>query len=243
MRGLRLAVLLVGAAALAAVHRSRVVGAGCAHWPLRDVRVYWWGGQPPPPPGRCTPARAQFSFTYPPFAAAAVPARGHRIPGGLAGRPSSTVVSVAALVALVGMSLAAAGVRPRPETVLAITALSAVAVAGGVHAAPGRDQSGHSRAGGLGPAPAARWRLVAGDRYRGRGRDQADPADLRGLPGAHPPGSGSDRPRPAAFAATVATGFGWLPGASRVFWLDGVFAARTGSGTQPTRRTSRWPGR
>ncbi|MGH3150088.1 MAG: glycosyltransferase family 87 protein, partial [Streptosporangiaceae bacterium] len=119
--GRRKAVLLVGAAALA-LYIAPGLSAPGAHWPLRDVRVYWWGGQHA---ARALYAvHAQFSFTYPPFAAALFRLGTTGTEGWLAA--VITVVSVGALVALVWMSLTAAGVRPRPETVLAITALSAL---------------------------------------------------------------------------------------------------------------------
>jgi len=40
-----------------------------AHWPLRDMHVYWWGGQQPALGGPLYAPGAPYSFTYPPFAA------------------------------------------------------------------------------------------------------------------------------------------------------------------------------
>ncbi|MGH3154260.1 MAG: glycosyltransferase 87 family protein, partial [Streptosporangiaceae bacterium] len=181
-------------------------------------------------------AHAQFSFTYPPFAAALFRLGTTGTEGWLAA--VITVVSVGALVALVWMSLAAAGVRPRPETVLAITALSALLwpVAYTLH---------------LGEVNLVIAVLVGSDLLR-----QRDGGWWQGIATGVAAGIKltplifvvylliTRRPRAAAtaagaFAATIAAGWLLLPGASRVFWLDGVFAAqsRVGNAANPSNQS------
>ena len=63
-------------------------------------------------------------------------------------------------------------------------------LAGGLHAAPGRDRPDRGRAGRGRPAGPTGRQPVAGDRHRAGRRDQAHPADLRGLPAADPPRPG-----------------------------------------------------
>ena len=217
----RVAVLLVGVAALLLYVIPGLQNPG-AHWPLRDVRVYWWGGQHA---GRALySAHAPFSFTYPPFAAAVFRFGTPGPEGWLAA--VITVVSIASLVVLVWLSLAAAGVRPSAETVFAVTALSALLwpVAYTLH---------------LGEVNLLVAALVAVDLLR-----QRDGGWWQGI------GTGlaagikltplvfviyllvTRRLRAAAtaagaFAATIAAGWLLLPAASRVFWLDGVFAAQS----------------
>ena len=97
--------------------------APAAHWPLWDVRVYWWGGQQATGGGGAlyVPG-AQLNFTYPPFAA--------RLFAVFAGAPigvlkaALTAGSVAGLAVLAGLSLGAAGVRPRAESVFAMSAIA-----------------------------------------------------------------------------------------------------------------------
>jgi len=231
--GRRMAVLLAGAAALV-LYVAPGLSAPGSHWPLRDVRVYWWGGQHASQ--ALYSAHAEFSFTYPPFAAALFRLGSTGTEGWLAA--VITVVSIGALVALVCMSLAAAGVRPRPETVFAIAALSALLwpVAYTLH---------------LGEINLVVAVLVGWDLLRER-----DGAWWQGI------GTGvaagikltplifvvylliTRRPRAAAtaagaFAATIAAGWLLLPAASRVFWLDGVFAAqsRVGNVANPSNQS------
>ena len=98
--------------------------------------------------------------------------------------------SLVALPVLCGQALAACGVRRRPEIVFAVSALALQTwpVAYTLHlgevnlilaALIGADLL---RRAGRG--------LVAGHRDRAGRRDQAHPADLRGLPAAHPPDAG-----------------------------------------------------
>src|SRR6266704_1290834 len=97
VRGVRVAVVLVGVAALL-VYVLPGLSAPAAHWPLWDVRVYWWGGRQAAAGGGALYApSAPFSFTYPPFVA---------------------------LLVLCGQALAACGVRRRPETIFAVSALA-----------------------------------------------------------------------------------------------------------------------
>ena len=134
-----------------------------------------------------------------------------------------TAGSIAALVGLCWLALGAAGVRPRPATVFAVAALAlltwpvdytlhlgeidlivAALVGADLLRPPGR-------------------RPVAGDRHRAGRRDQAHPADLRGLPAAHPPRPGG-RHRRRELRRHDRRGPGsCCPPQSRVFWLDGVF--------------------
>ena len=201
------------------------------------------GGAGIRPPGAAVRPGGQFSFTYPPFAAALFRLGAASIGGLAGGRHHGGEHPRAGRAGLDG-----AGRRPG---------------CGGAR----RPCSRSRRAGpadwpvdytlhlgevnlivaalvGRGPAPAARRRLVAGDSHRGGGRDQADPADLRGLPAADPPHPGRrhrgrDLRRPRSSSGLVL-----LPAPSRVFWLGGVFwQPRAGSATRPTRPTSRWPGR
>ena len=97
--------------------------APAAHWPLWDVRVYWWGGQQATAGGGALYAPgAPFSFTYPPFAALLFAA--------FAGAPIGVLKSVltagslVALAVLCGQALGAAGVRRRPESVFAVSAIA-----------------------------------------------------------------------------------------------------------------------
>src|SRR6266704_3505453 len=119
VRGVRVAVVLVGVAALL-VYVLPGLSAPAAHWPLWDVRVYWWGGRQAAAGGGALYAPgAPFSFTYPPFAALV-----------FAGATSAAVLkvvltagSLVALVVLCGQSLSAAGVRPRADTIFLVSAL------------------------------------------------------------------------------------------------------------------------
>lgn len=120
-RWVRVATMLAGLAALMAYLLPRLAGPG-AHWPLWDVRVYWWGGRQATRGGALYAPGTRYSFTYPPFAAALFSLAARMPEGALAA--VITVASIGALAALCALSLDAAGVRRRPETVLAVTALA-----------------------------------------------------------------------------------------------------------------------
>ena len=205
-----------------------------AHWPLWDVRVYGWGGRQAAAGGGALYAPgAPFSFTYPPFAAVLFAA--------FAGAPAGvlkialTAGSLVALPVLCGQSLAAAGVRRRPETVFAVSALALLTrpVAYTLH---------------LGEINLILAALIGADLLR-----RQDGAWWQGI------GTGlaagikltplifvaylalTGRLRAAvtaagAFALTLAAGFAWLPGRSRAFWLGGVFydQSRVGDPANPS---------
>ena len=113
--------MLAGLAALAVYLRPGLAAPG-AHWPLWDVRVYWWGGQQAARGGALYAPGARYSFTYPPFAAALFALAAPAPEGELAA--VITAASIGALAVLCALSLGAAGVRRRPETVFAVTALA-----------------------------------------------------------------------------------------------------------------------
>ena len=93
------------------------------HWPLWDVRVYWWGGQQATAGGGAMYAPGTLlTFTYPPFAALLFAVFAGAPIGVLKG--VLTVGSLVALVALCGLSLGVAGVRRRPESVFAMSAIA-----------------------------------------------------------------------------------------------------------------------
>jgi alpha-1,2-mannosyltransferase len=190
------------------------------HWPMWDVRVYWWGGQQVSRGGALYAAGSPYNFTYPPFAALLFATTAGTSIGVL--KTVITVASVVALIALCGLSLGAAGLRRRPDTVFALTALSLLAwpVADTLHlgemdlilaALIGADLLRRNDGGwwqGIGVGLAASIKLtplifvaylLLTRRYR---------AAVTAV---------------ATFAATVAVGFAVLPAQSRVFWLDGVF--------------------
>ncbi len=225
--------VLVGAVALAA-YLIPGLPDPAAHWPLWDVRVYAWGGRQAAAGGGALYAPgAAFSFTYPPFAAVLFAA--------FAGTPAGvlkivlTAASLVALAVLCGQSLAAAGVRPRPETVFAVSALALLTrpVAYTLH---------------LGEINLILAALIGTDLLR-----REDGAWWQGI------GTGlaagikltplifvaylvlTRRTRAAAtacvtFALTVAAGFAWLPGWSRTFWLGGLFydQRRVGNPANPS---------
>jgi alpha-1,2-mannosyltransferase len=219
-RGLRLAAVLVGVAALLVYVLPQLL-VPAAHWPLWDVRVYWWGGRQAAAGGGALylPA-APFSFTYPPFAALLFAADAGASASAL--KVALTAGSLAALPLLCGQSLAAAGVRLRAETIFAISAVALLtwpvaytlhlgeinlilAVLVGVDLLRRRDGGWWQ---GIGTGLAAGIKLtplvfVAYLLLTGR---------LRAAVTAF-----------ATFAATVAAGFLWLPARSRTFWLGGVF--------------------
>ena len=232
-RGVRVAVVLVGVLALV-VYVLPGLLAPAANWPLWDVRVYWWGGQQAAAGGGGLYAPgAPFSFTYPPFAAllfalgAGAPVAATKI--------ALTVGSLVALPVLCGQALAACGVRRRPETIFAVSALALLTwpVTYTLH---------------LGEVNLILAALVGADLLRRR-----DGAWWQGI------GTGlaagvkltplifvaylllTGRVRAAvtagtAFAVTVAAGFAWLPARSRAFWLGGMFynQSRIGNPANPT---------
>ncbi|HEY2284385.1 MAG TPA: glycosyltransferase 87 family protein [Streptosporangiaceae bacterium] len=218
-RWVRAALVLAGLAALAVYLHPGLAAPG-VHWPLWDVRVYWWGGQQAARGGALYAPGARYSFTYPPFAAALFALAAPAPEGALAA--VITVASTGALAVLCALSLGAAGVRRRPETVFAVTALALLTcpVAYTLHlgevnlilaALAGTDllrRHDGSWWQGIGTGLAAGIKLtplifVAYLLITRRVRAAATAA--------------------GTFAATVAIGFVLLPSPSRVFWLDGVF--------------------
>ena len=203
------------------------LAAPAAHWPLWDVRVYWWGGrQAAAGGGGLYAPAAPFSFTYPPFAALLFSAGAGASVSAM--QIALTIGSVVALAVVCAQALAASGVRRRPETVFAVSALALQTwpVAYTLH---------------LGEVNLILGALIGADLLQLRG-----PAALRD--GAWWQGVGTGlaagikltplifvayllltrRVRAAVtaavtFAATVGAGFIWLPGPSRAFWLSGVF--------------------
>jgi alpha-1,2-mannosyltransferase len=218
-RWARVAAVLAGLAALTA-YLLPGLAAPDAHWPLWDVHVYWWGGQQAARGGALYAPGARYSFTYPPFAAALFTIAAHAPEGDLAA--VITAASIGALVVLCALSLGTAGVRRRPETVFAVTALALLTwpVAYTLHlgevnlmlaALAGTDllrrHDGHWWQ-GIATGLAAGIKLtplifVAYLLITRRVRAATTAA--------------------ATFAATVAIGVVLLPSQSRVFWLDGVF--------------------
>jgi alpha-1,2-mannosyltransferase len=210
---------IAGLAALAIYLWSRLPEPA-AHWPLWDVRVYQWaaakvvGGAP------LYARSAPFHFTYPPFAAALF---------GIAGEAPAiylkvaiSIASVCSLLVLSALSLGAAGVRRRPDLVLAVAALSllTVPVVLTLH---------------LGETDLIVTALVASDvlRRRDGGRLQGVGIGLAAAIKLTPLifvvylwATGRTRAAAVAvgtFAVTVATGFLLLPADSHAFWLGGVF--------------------
>jgi alpha-1,2-mannosyltransferase len=215
----RTAVVLAGLAALA-VYLRPGLAAPHAYWPLRDVHVYWWGGQQAAHGAALYAPGARYSFTYPPFAAALFTITAHAPEGALAA--VLTVASTGALAVLCALSLGAAGVRRRPETVFAVTALALLTcpVAYTLH---------------LGEVNLILAALAATDLLR-----RHDGHWWQGIATGLAAGIKltplifigylliTRRVRAAAtaaatFAVTVAVGALLLPAQSRVFWLDGVF--------------------
>ena len=204
------------------------------HWPLWDVRVYWWGGQQATAGGGALYAPGTpLTFTYPPFAALLFAVFAGAPIGVLKG--VLTVSSLVALVALCGLSLGAAGVRRRPESVFAMSAIALLTwpVAYTLHlgevnlilaALIGADVLGQHDGGwwqGIGTGLAAGIKLtplifVAYLALTGRVRAAVTATGV--------------------FAATVAAGFAWLPARSRAFWLGGVFynQSRIGNPANPS---------
>jgi alpha-1,2-mannosyltransferase len=210
---------LAGVVALATYLWSRLPEPA-AHWPLWDVNVYHWAGVAVARGGDLYAHAAPYHFTYPPIDGALL---------GIAGESPSiylkiaiSLASVCSLIALGALSLGAAGVRRRPDLVLAVAALalSTVPVVLTLH---------------LGETDLIVTALVAADvlRRRDGGRLQGVGVGLAAAIKLTPLIfvvylAATRRTRAAAvaigtFAATVAAGFLLLPADSRTFWLDGVF--------------------
>lgn len=216
-RWVRVAAGITGLAALAA-YVLPGLAAPAVHWPLWDVNVYWWGGQQAAHGGALYAPAGH--FTYPPLAAALF--------GIGADAPVSALKavlaagSICALAVLCWQSLGAAGVRRRPETILAVTAVALLTVPVGytLH---------------LGEVNLILAALVGADVLPRR-----DGGWWQGIATGLAAGIkltplifvayllASRRVRAAAtaaatFAATVAAGAVLLPSPSRLFWLYGLF--------------------
>ncbi len=214
--------MLAGLAALMAYLLPGLAAPG-AHWPLWDVHVYWWGGQQAARGGTLYAPGARYSFTYPPFAAALFSIAARAPEGDLAA--VITAASIGALAALCALSLGAAGVRRRPETVFAVTALALLTwpvaytlrlgevnliVAALAGADLLRRHDGHWAQGiATGLAAGIKLTPLIFVAYLLITRRVAAAATAA-----------------ATFAATAAIGAALLPSPSRVFWLGGVFYDR-----------------
>jgi len=229
----RAGLVLVGVTALVVYVLPGLPGPA-VHWPLWDVRVYWWGGQQATAGGGALYAPGTpLTFTYPPFAALLFAVFAGAPIGVLKG--VLTVGSLVALVALCGLSLGAAGVRRRPESVFAMSAIALLTwpVAYTLHlgevnlilaALIGADVLRRNDGGwwqGIGTGLAAGIKLtplifVAYLALTGRVRAAVTATGV--------------------FAATVAAGSAWLPARSRAFWLGGVFynQSRIGNPANPS---------
>ncbi|MBV9095074.1 MAG: DUF2029 domain-containing protein [Streptosporangiaceae bacterium] len=228
----RLATALAGLAA-AAVYVLPGLAAPDTHWPLWDVRVYWWAGQADARGAALYPPGPGYRFTYPPFAAVLFRAGAAAPEGWLAA--AITAASVVALAVLCWLSLEAAGVRRRPETVFAVTALAMLTwpVAYTLH---------------LGEVNLILAALVAADLLRRRdgGASQGIATGLAAGVKLTPLifvayllvtcRLRAAAAATAAFAATVAVGFALLPSQSDQFWLHGLFAdqSRIGNPANPS---------
>lgn len=217
--GVRVAMSLAGLAALAIYLWSRIPEPA-TYWPLWDVNVYHWAGAEVVRGGALYARADPYHFTYPPFAATLF---------GLGGgapeiylKVALSVASVASLIALSAISLGAAGVRRRPDLVMAVAALTLliVPVVLTLH---------------LGETDLIVTALVATDvlRRRDGGRLQGVGIGLAAAIKLTPLIFvlyllATRRVRAAAvavgtFAVTVAAGFLLLPADSRSFWLGGTF--------------------
>ena len=218
-RGTRAFAALAGLVALTTYLWSRLPEPA-AHWPLWDVRVYQWAAVKVANGAPIYARSAPYHFTYPPFAAALF---------GIVGEAPSvylkiaiSLASVCSLIVLSALSLAAGGVRLRPDLVLAVAAaaLLTVPVVLTFH---------------LGETDLIVTALVATDvlRRRDGGRLQGIGVGLAAAIKLTPLIFvayllATRRIRAAAvavgtFAFTVAAGFLLLPADSRTFWLGGVF--------------------
>lgn len=225
--GARAIAAIAGLLALTAYLWSRLPEPA-AHWPLWDVSVYHWAGVEVARGAALYARSAPYHFTYPPFDGVLL---------GLAGESPAIYLKVAlsfasalSLIALSALSLGAAGVRRRPELVIAVAALAllTVPVVLTLH---------------LGETDLIVTALVAADvlRRRDGGRLQGVGVGLAAAIKLTPLIfivylAATRRVRAAAvalvtFAATVAAGFLLLPADSGTFWLDGIFlrSRRVGS--------------
>ena len=213
------ATMLAGLAALTAYLLPRLAAPG-AHWPLWDVRVYWWGGQQAAWSGTLYAPGARYSFTYPPFAAALFGLAARAPEGALA--VVITAASTVALAALCALSLGLAGIRRRPETVFAVTALAMLTWPVAYTLRLGEVNL-------IVAALAGSDLLRRHDGHWGQGIATGLAAGIKLTPltfVAYLLVTGRIRAAATAiagFAATVAVGVVLLPAPSRVFWLDGVF--------------------
>ncbi len=215
----RWAQVLAGLAALVGYLLPKLADPN-AHWPLWDVAVYWWGGLQAVQGATLYVTGALYHFTYPPFAAA-VFAIGADAPVGYL-KFAITAASLCALPVLCWLALGAAGVRRRPETVFALTALALLIAPVGITLR-------------LGEVNLILAALVGTDLLRRR-----DGGRWQGIATGLAAGIKltplifvvylliTRRVRAAAiaagtFAATLAAGFALLPSQSWAFWLEGVF--------------------
>ncbi len=214
-----MAAAVTGLVALMVYLRPGLAAPG-AHWPLWDVRVYWWGGQQAARGGALYAAGARYSFTYPPLAAVIFSVAARSPEGWLAA--VITAGSAGALAVLCALALAAAGVRRRPETVFAASALALLTwpVAYTLHlgevnlivaALAGTDLL-RRRDGGWGQGIATG--LAAGIKLTPLIFVVFLLATRR---------AGAAVTAAGTFAATIAVGAVVLPSQSRTYWLDGVF--------------------
>ena len=207
--------------------------APAAHWPMWDGQVYWWGGQQAARDGALYAHGSPFLFTYPPFAALVFATTAGTSIGWL--KFAITVASVVALAALCAQSLGAAGLRRRPETVFALTALAVLtwpvaytlylgeidlilAALIGADLLRRRD-GGWSQGIGVGLAAGIKLTpliFVAYLLLTRRVRAAVTAA--------------------ATFAATIVVGLVLLPAQSRAFWLGGAFGnpSRVGNPANPS---------
>ncbi|MGH3151327.1 MAG: glycosyltransferase 87 family protein [Streptosporangiaceae bacterium] len=237
-RAAGLAVYLLGLAALAA-YLLPGLSFPSAHWPFWDVHVYWWGGRQAYSGAPLYASGARYSFTYPPFAALVFGIFASAPEGLLAA--FLTAASIVALTVLCWLSLRAAGVRPRPGTVFAVTALAllTVPVAYTLH---------------LGEINLILAAMVAADLLR-----RHDGGRWQGIATGLAAGvkmtpliflaylAVTGRVRAAvtaagAFIATVTVGFILLPGNSRSFWLDRIFLDENRIGDPANPSNQSWSG-
>jgi alpha-1,2-mannosyltransferase len=235
MRSVRAGAALAGLAVLMAYLLPWLTHGG-AQWPFWDAQVYWWGGHQAAAGAALYAPGARGNFTYPPFAAAVFGIGADAAAGYLAA--ALTIGSAGALLVLCSLVLGAAGVRRRPETVFAVTAL-ALAVG------PVRDTLQ------LGEVNLILAAMVGADLLRRR-----DGGWGQGIATGLAAGIKltplifvvylliTRRIRAAAvaaltFAVTVAVGFLLLPSPSRVFWLGGVFLdeRRVGNPVNPANQS------
>ncbi len=215
----RLAVALIGVAALAAYGVPRLLAAQ-PQWPMWDVDVYWWGGRQALRGATLYAAHEPLSFTYPPFAAVVF-----ALGSGAAEivlKISIIAASLASVALLAWLSVRAAGFSRRPELAFAAGALALLTqpVTYTLH---------------LGEINLILAGLIAADLL-----PRHDDAWWQGVATGVAAGIKltplifvaylvmTRRIRAAAaamvtFGGTVAAGFVLLPGQSRSFWLRGVF--------------------